>query len=208
MKLSIIMPVWLRPQRTLRAIESVLAQDVGAWELLVVGDACPKLGTLDVSHPNIHVFNLPTHEGAWGTQCLNFGLELASGEYVSFLGNDDFVLPEYVRHRLESTDGGIYDLVLHNAIVATRKKRTGTDVVFEGHVRYTQPVYGLVGGSELVVRTSLARDVKFRSRSYGHDFTFFEDLLKREPVWGMSQYSDYVVTHTPGTGSVDEGDLD
>ena len=41
MKLTCICPVWKRPQRTIRAIESVIAQEFEGYEMLFIGDACP-----------------------------------------------------------------------------------------------------------------------------------------------------------------------
>ena len=40
MKLTLVCPCWKRPQRTIRAIESVLAQDFTGAETIFVGDAC------------------------------------------------------------------------------------------------------------------------------------------------------------------------
>ena len=40
MRLTISMPCFGRPQRTIRAIESICNQTINGWEALVVGDGC------------------------------------------------------------------------------------------------------------------------------------------------------------------------
>ena len=79
-------------------VASVLAQDDGSWRLLVVEDGPqdstvgPWLRALGDSRVR-HVVNPENHGVAGNFQrCL----ELATGEYVTFLGCDDRLRPEYV----------------------------------------------------------------------------------------------------------------
>lgn len=55
MKLTLICPCWGRPERTLRAIDSVIAQDFDGYEAIFIGDFCPffQKGLMMVHFRNI-----------------------------------------------------------------------------------------------------------------------------------------------------------
>lgn len=185
----------MRPQRTARAIKSVIAQTSPDWQLLCIGDKCPVL--LDVTEQfvgdqRIGVWQMTEHEGRYGTQCLNAGIELARGEYLCFIGNDDYLLPDHVEQRLASIAGTDKDVVYHDAMIAWpdgMKPRSGA-LLACGHV----------GGSELVIRTAFLREkgIRFTDGKYGHDWTFIEALAKAGAKFGYSPTATYVVTHLPG----------
>ncbi|MBC8105772.1 MAG: glycosyltransferase [Anaerolineae bacterium] len=203
--LSIIMPCWLRPQRTERAIRSVLEQTRCNWELLCVGDACPVLPeawervTGAKRSDYVHHFrnggcgcmkNMLMHEGAYGTQCLNAGLDMARAPFVCFLGNDDFFLPDHVATRLDSIEGKDLDAVYHDALI---RFPGGDRIRGGGELRE-----GIVGGSEFILRTELAKQVRFQSGAYGHDWTFIKSLHATGAKIGYFRSATYVVTHLPG----------
>jgi hypothetical protein len=81
-----------------RAVDSVLAQDRGDFELIVVDNASTD-DTQDVlaryDDPRLRVVRNPRNLGLFG----NFArcLELASGELVKFLAADDWLHPAYLR---------------------------------------------------------------------------------------------------------------
>jgi GT2 family glycosyltransferase len=96
---SIITPVFDTPVTWLReAVESVLRQAYENWELVLVDDgstnadllrALPALATQD---RRIRLVKLDGHQGI--SAALNRGLDLASGEWVTFLDHDDVLEPD------------------------------------------------------------------------------------------------------------------
>jgi glycosyltransferase involved in cell wall biosynthesis len=184
------MPCWGRPERTRRAIWSVLNQTVKEWELLCIGDACPVLAGIECNDPRVIIHNMPEHEGKYGTQCLNHGLSIARGEWVCYLGNDDYVLPTHLMTRLAAVSDE-FDVVHFDALLA----RQGG---FE--VRKSMMSHGTTGGSELIVRTEISKRVGWSSGAYGHDWTFIEGLQAAGARRGYCPLPPtYVVTHLPGT---------
>lgn len=184
---TVIMPCWLRPQRTRRAIESVLRQTCVEWELLLVGDACPELpGVMaNISDARVRWHNMPTHEGRWGTQCLNWGLQHARAPYVVFLGNDDYLLPSHLHARVNSIQHTGHGFTYHDAMIGSPA----------GRIRNSQLRFRHVGGSELIVRTDLAKRVLFKTDRYGHDWDFIDGLLKTGCTHDHHAIATYVVTH-------------
>jgi glycosyltransferase involved in cell wall biosynthesis len=97
--ISILMPVFDTPVPWLReAVGSVLTQVYENWELLLIDDgstnvdllrALPVLGARD---RRIRVIKLESHQGI--SAALNRGLDLASGEWITFLDHDDLLEPD------------------------------------------------------------------------------------------------------------------
>jgi glycosyltransferase involved in cell wall biosynthesis len=99
--ISILTPVFDTPVPWLRdAVESVLAQVYENWELVLIDDgstdadmlrALPALGARD---RRIRLVRLESHQGI--SAALNKGLDLASGDWVTFLDHDDLLEPDAV----------------------------------------------------------------------------------------------------------------
>lgn len=117
-KFSIIIPVWnVDPTLLKKAIYSVKRQRYTNWEICIYDDESTNIATLDYlksienKDPKIKV--------KYGTENLNISnatnkaLEMASGEYVLFLDNDDSIAP----HTL-------------NEIALVLKANPKTDVVY------------------------------------------------------------------------------
>jgi len=95
---SVVLPVWNRAAQVGQAIDSVRAQTLADWELLVVDD-----GSTDDLDPvaarygadsRIRFIRRP-HEGVGAAR--NAGLAQARGRYVAWLDSDDTWTPEHLR---------------------------------------------------------------------------------------------------------------
>ncbi len=96
------------------AVESVLWQTFGDWELWVVGDACSDDSEQVVRSfrdARLHWLNLEVNSGSQAGPN-NAGVARAQGEFIAFLGQDDLWHPEHLE-----------------TVVATAL-RTGADSVF------------------------------------------------------------------------------
>jgi len=183
-RVTIVLPVWAHPQKTIRAIESVLNQDTNGWELLIIGDCCPNLQRLidtryfdaiisaqQLKGNSVVVINLPEHSGGFGYKQRNKAREIAKGKYTMYLDNDDFLLPEHVSARMRAVEGeneGSLDLVAFE----TWKNWLGfyRDTIFES---------GKIGHAEILIKTSLLRELPESDGVYGHDWTLVEQCIAR-----------------------------
>src|SRR5450631_4473476 len=96
--ISLIVPVYnVSPAHLERCIQSVLAQTYPFWELCLVDDASTNRSTVDVlnryqgSDPRIRIVHLAQNKGISGAS--NRAIELATGEYLAMLDNDDTIAP-------------------------------------------------------------------------------------------------------------------
>lgn len=112
--ISIIVAVYQAESYLHRCVESVFAQTIPDWELLLVDDGstdnsaaiCDEYALMD---PRVRVFHLP-HRGVSETrQC---GLENARGEYSIHCDPDDWIEPNMLEIMLQKAQESHADLVM------------------------------------------------------------------------------------------------
>lgn len=93
-EVAVVMPVHNRASTVMRAIDSVLAQDFGDFELLAVDDGSTD-GSADIIgsllDPRVRLIRMETNSGASAAR--NRGIREASASIICFLDSDDAYLP-------------------------------------------------------------------------------------------------------------------
>jgi len=98
---SVIIPTWNRGKFLIRAIDSILAQtfDIDRVEIIVIDDASTDDTALLMEKKcrenKITYIRIP-HTGCCGL-VRNFGIKIASGEYIAYLDSDDKYTPEHLQ---------------------------------------------------------------------------------------------------------------
>jgi len=104
-KISIIIPVFNAESYLRKCFDSVLSQSCKDWELILVedgstygsGDICDEYANND---NRIHAF----HKNNGGvSSARNFGLDYATGEWVSFVDADDWIEHNYLETLMSET---------------------------------------------------------------------------------------------------------
>ena len=108
-KVSIIMPVYNKEKYVRKAIESILAQTLTEWELIIIDD-----GSTDLSYSicleytgDKRVKVLHTKNGGV-SRARNTGLNHARGEYITFIDSDDYISEDYLEKLYKSE----YDMII------------------------------------------------------------------------------------------------
>jgi len=107
-KISILMPTYNRLDIITKAIKSVLKQTFKNFELIVINDGGDEnlLKIINSIWDNRIVYIYIKHCGLSGA--LNVGLNIARGEYIAYLDDDDIYYPHHLQTALEAliTMGG------------------------------------------------------------------------------------------------------
>lgn len=128
-KISVIMLTYNREKQVGRAIESVLRQTFEAFELIIVdngstdrsGEIAEEYAKKDV---RIRVVHIPKSNIGTGR---NTGLNLAAGEYITFVDDDDTIAPDMLQTLYELAKQTQSEI----AICAVEKTE-GDNVTFAG----------------------------------------------------------------------------
>ncbi len=97
--ISVIVPVYKVEQYLRECVDSILAQSYTDFELILVDDGSPdRCGEICDAYakqdPRVRVIH-QENQGLSGAR--NSGMDIARGEYITFVDSDDLVSPEYLR---------------------------------------------------------------------------------------------------------------
>lgn len=210
-KITISLPCYKRPQRTMRAIESIMSQTEQGFELLITTDGdeelCIKIlqrfdfytdhisryGTYVYTNPvknqRISINNAIEHTGCWGYDIRNKHIQDACGKYFMFMGSDDILEPTHLENILGRIDRTVYNWMYFDTWVEPNNAP-----------RNAQLKNGMIGHSELIVRSEFLRLMPPHTKFYGHDWTLVENLMSNTMVYlkaaGLPQ--TYKVMSIPG----------
>ena len=103
---SVIMPVYNHVDYVREAVESVLAQTRGDWELIIVDDGSTDGGAklVDELAQRDERFRVLHQANAGPAAARNAALALARADWVAFLDSDDTWLPETLRQYADFID--------------------------------------------------------------------------------------------------------
>jgi glycosyltransferase involved in cell wall biosynthesis len=110
---SIITATYNRANILRYSIQSVLAQTLTDWELLVAGDACTdetEETVLEFQDPRIRFFNLPCNAGDQSGPN-NQAFRRARGRYIAYLSHDDLWFPDHLATSIAMLEETGADLV-------------------------------------------------------------------------------------------------
>ncbi|AEF46086.1 glycosyl transferase family 2 [Serratia sp. AS12] len=118
-KVSVIIPTYGRSELLTRAIDSVLAQTHRTLEIIVVDDNPPgdahRLATRECLAGYIdkgQIIYYPRRHNGGGALARNSGILRSSGEYITFLDDDDYYHPQKIAHQLAFMRQSDYDVSL------------------------------------------------------------------------------------------------
>lgn len=203
-RVTISMPCYGRPERTKRAINCILDQDINGWEALIGGDGCGVFqylidtGFMEAAskkaaeNGNSLIYKNHEHKGGSGYAITNYNIQNATGKYLVFFANDDIILPNHLRNylQIENTD---LDFMYFDSYVDPLKSK-----------RDTKLAHGSIGHSEIIVKTEVAKLLPEHSPEYGHDWHFIQNLINNyKGAKSNSSLLSYRVMHVPSFGCLD-----
>lgn len=115
-KLSIIVPIYGVEQYLRKCVDSLLSQDLGNYEIILVDDgspdSCPQIcDSYAEAYENIRVLH---RENGGLSAARNSGIEVAQGEYVMFIDSDDYIEPNVLGGLLAQVEREELDVLRYN----------------------------------------------------------------------------------------------
>ncbi len=182
-KISVIVPVYNVESHLHRCVDSIINQTLQNLEIILVddgsrdtsGDICDYYATKDRRITVIHKENE-------GSSCArNAGLDIASGDYISFVDSDDYI----DKSMLEIMLNGILEHNLDVVEIKTQSKnnKSNADDVFEIQDK-ASAIKRVIQSTSFSVwrrlyRTSLIHDLRFIPKIIHQDVFYTIDMLNR-----------------------------
>ena len=164
-KLSIITPYYncLKYTKMLaKILEPQLTEEI---EWIIIDDGCNEK---ELDNLNAIVIHLPFNNGCAGIP-RNYGLAIASGEYVTFIDADDLVSSNFISKILNKINITTFDYCLMN----WRKiDNTFKIDVSNGRPEWNCSVWGIVYKKENI------KDLRFTDKKIAEDYEFNTVALK------------------------------
>ena len=154
--ITVVTPTYKRHQYLKNAIESVLSQTYKDFEMIVVDDNLPgseeRVRTEDVireiTDPRVHYIQNEKNLG--GAESRNRAIEMARGEYIAFLDDDDMYLPDRLRVQYEAMKEHDWEVCVMDG--ATFKY--SNDELIRSHL-----MYHISGTNSFMFRTDFIRKI-------------------------------------------------
>lgn len=176
MKLSVIVPVYKAEKYLRECVDSILGQSMSDLELILINDGSPdgSQAIIDeyVSQYHDKVKALTVDNGGQG-RARNFGIDMARGEYLSFIDSDDYLEPDAFELMINAANENKADIV-----VCDMEKRWD-----DGRREYVRaalqshPLASAGSSSNKIFRRALVGDIRFPVGVWYEDFEFSAKLL-------------------------------
>lgn len=185
-----------REKRFLFAVNSFLKQTFKDAELCILSDGCDITKRLYEDHfsqfENIK-FSMIKRNVDFSDNSRNAAIEMASGEFVTFLDTDDFVGEEHLeiinkqidKHDIEWAYYNDYSYIGHNCF----QRRTTKIVDSAGRM--------VIGTSSIIYKRNLP--LKWGS-GYGHDHVLIKEMIEKFKFVKFSKTPQYFICHIPLPG--------
>ncbi len=186
---SVITPTFNRAATIGRALDATLSQSYPYLQIIVVDDASTDVtGEIVKTYADERIQYVRHESNRGAAAARNTGLEIATGDFVSFLDSDDLWLPQRVDHfiRAAQADGDaakttvyygqtINDDGLKRLVLPRRAKRKDESVA-----TYTFRFNSDITMIAVMLSRELAVRVKFTERLRRHEDVDFLMRLERE----------------------------
>ena len=197
---SVIVPVYNAELYLERCLASVLHQTTDDYELICVND-CSSDSSETILEQMVPFFGnrmrvLHNKENAGGGKSREYAIEVAAGEYVTFIDSDDYIAPDYIETYLKEA------------------LRTKTDVIVGGYTKDIngklarhKPVQGIWSLTTYSIscaklyKTSFLRQnsIRYSDIRCGEDIYFGIDLLYSHATFSVFPYCGYHYYFNPSS---------
>ncbi|NLK94642.1 MAG: glycosyltransferase family 2 protein [Clostridiales bacterium] len=215
---SVIVATYKREESLKRALKSLINQTYDSIEIIVVDDNADNewnkkveaiINEINKLHPIVYIKN-KTNKGSAETR--NIGINISSGEYITFLDDDDVYLPNKIKNQIEhmienDSDYSITDLDLYDENERLIEKRTrkyikesNKDNLLRYHL-----MYHMTGTDTLMFKKDYLLSIGgFPHINVGDEFYLIQKAIETGGIFSYLPLCDvkaYVHTETDGLSS-------
>ena len=179
-KVSVIVPVYNVEKYIDKCLDSLVKQTLKDIEIIVVNDGSPDNSQKIIDryvkkYPNKVQSHIKENGGLGSTR--NYGLELASGEYISFVDSDDWIdvnaLEDmYNLAKQENSDVVICDMIDHYILDNNEEKQ-----IYHNCTKFDSVYSVTPSACNKMFRKKVIGDLRFAQKLWYEDLNFVTKIL-------------------------------
>lgn len=180
---SVITPAYNAESFIRETMDSVLAQSVSDWELIVIDD-----GSTDNTQKIVAEYAecdsricLVVNENNMGVaRTRNRGLDMFRGQYVAFLDSDDYWEPQMLEKMIASAEETGADIIYCSySLVDEHGKKVCNDFIVPPVTTFEQSIVrSVITCSTVLITAELARNNRFPTNMYHEDIAMWFQILR------------------------------
>lgn len=173
-KISIILPVYNGEKDLCRCLDSIYNQSYKDYEIVAINDGSTD-SSIDILKEYKNRFRskitVVDQENSGVAQTRNNGIEMAKGEYITFMDDDDYLDADYLETLVKEADSDSYDILISGYRRITREGK----VLFSSKIKNKvfQKYIIVAPWARLFKRTFLIEQkIRFFQYDIGEDVCF------------------------------------
>lgn len=217
-KVSVIVATCKREKTLIKALESVANQSYKNLEIILIDDNADvewneKVGKIvedfKTNNPTVEIIYFASLDNLGSAKARNKGIELSTGEYITFLDDDDVYLIEKVEKQVEfmienALDFSVTNLELYytNGKLAQRRvrdyiKSTDSKKLLEYHL-----MHNITGTDTMMFKAEYLRQIGgFAPINVGDEFYLMQRAIENGGKFGYLPRCDvHALIHTEDEG--------
>lgn len=196
-KISIIVPVYKVEKYLNRCLDSILAQTFTDWECILIDDGSPdNSGKIcDEYAKKDERFVVIHQENAGVSAARNAGLDIAKGEYITFVDSDDWVESNFLQEQYSDIVSDDYDVCICGFVGKQKSKKKILNCKEAKKKLFGQKGTGAYSFLRIIKKEILVGMRYDTSVSYLEDTDFFYRLYEKcnKILWtNKSLYNYYI----------------
>lgn len=191
-KVSVIIPVYNGEKYLDRCITSFLKQTYDNIEIILINDgSTDKSQDILNSYKKYNNIIVIQQKNIGVANTRNFGISIASGKYIMFADDDDYVLEDYVETYVKEIQKNDYDLVIGGY---QRKNDRGKNISRRRLKNtYWSRYIIMAPWSKIYLKDFIVKhSIKFLNYPIGEDNYFTMSLLEAKPKINIINYDGYI----------------
>lgn len=200
-KVSIVIPVYNVENYLKKCLDSIINQTYTNIEIIIIDD-----GSTDASieicnmYANDFRVKIIRSENCGVANARNLGVEVATGQYITFVDSDDWIESDFVENMLDKIKKTNSDILFSNCYdvnenevninksILKEELQMGYEFLyydFFDKKRHAFSIWGKLFKSEIL------KNKKFKNLKYGEDTLFLFELLNKKSKIYLTEYAGY-----------------
>lgn len=192
--ITVIMPAYNAEKTVREAVNSVIAQTVKDWELIVIDDGSTDntvaiLTELADSDSRIRFLQNEKNSGVSYTR--NRAVTLATGKWIAFLDSDDIWQPQKLQKQLELSEKYPEMVVCYTASSFIDESGKPFEYVMQAieELNYKTLLHkNIMSCSSVMIRSSVMKEIKMPNDKMHEDYFVWLTVLKKHKIaYGINE---------------------